>query len=89
MMTDFARHQPSAEEAAQRRELAARMKVAIDAAKLRRNTPYLEAVMTNDGILIADFYGIRPGRQNSRFGSIHAHFEYDEYELAIQHVEAM
>jgi hypothetical protein len=39
--------------------------------------------------LIADFYGIKPGGMNSRFGSIHAQFDYDEMEEAIEFVEAM
>lgn len=86
-MTSFL--QPSAEDTAERRDLSARMKVAIDAAKIRTRIPYLEAVLGNDGILIAEFYGLREGKQHSRMGRIFAQFDYDEYELAIQHVEAM
>jgi hypothetical protein len=81
--------QPSAEDIAHRREQAARMRVAITAAKERLRMPRLEAVLTNDGILIAEFYGIMSGRHNSKFGRIFAQFDYDEFDLAIEHVEAM
>lgn len=87
LMTDFSQRVPTNVE--QRREASAKLREAIIAAQIRRRTPKLEAVMTNDGILIADFYGIRPGRQNSRFGAIHAQFDYDEFEEAILFVEAM
>jgi hypothetical protein len=87
VMTDFL--QPSADDITQRRDQSARLKAAITAAKDRLRMPRLEAVLTNDGILVAEFYGLLPGRHNSKFGRIFAQFDYDEFELAIEHVEAM
>lgn len=86
-MTSFL--QPSADDIAQRRDQAARLKVAITAAKDRLRMPRLEAVLTNDGILVAEFYGLMNSRQHSKYGTIYAQFDYDEIELAIEHVEAM
>jgi hypothetical protein len=89
-MTDFTHIVTrTPDEILQHVEAAKRLRTAIIAAQIRRRTPKLEAVMCNDGILIADFYGIKPGGMNSRFGSIHAQFDYDEMEEAIEFVEAM
>jgi hypothetical protein len=89
-MTDFTQNLTrTPEEIAAHIEAAGRLRTAILNAQARRRTPKLEAVLTNDGIIIADFYGIRPGGMMSKFGFIHAQFDYDEMEEAITFVENM
>jgi hypothetical protein len=89
-MTDFANIVTrTAEEIAAHREASIRLRTAVVKAQERHQTPSLEAVFMNDGILVAIFYGIRPGCQNIRFGTIYGQFDYDEMEEAIEFVDKL
>lgn len=89
-MTDFAKTVTrTPEEIAAHVERSKRLRTAIINAQERLGYRKLEAVLGSDGILIAEFYGIRPGGKQSRVGQIWAQFDYDEMDEAIEFVDNM
>jgi len=76
-------------ETAQRIEVAGRLRSAVLEAQKRTRLHRLEAVFTNDGIIVGEFVGLTGGRQHSKFLRIFASFEYDEFEEAITFVSEL